>query len=93
MSYLVKLDDPAKKEFAELPGYIRAQALQFLRLLRDQPRPSRAKELRGKPDIYRVWLAGSWRIAYYADDDQQMVLVLRVRRKEDIEYDSLVSPE
>jgi len=27
------------------------------------------------------------------DDDQQVVIILRVRLKEDIDYDSLASPE
>jgi mRNA-degrading endonuclease RelE of RelBE toxin-antitoxin system len=53
------------------------------------PRPTRAKELRGKPDIYRIWLAGKWRIVYAIDDDLQLVLILRVRLKDNIDYESL----
>ena len=65
----------------------------MFRLLKDNPKPSRVKELRGKPDIFRIWLAGRWRIAYQVDDAQQVVVILRVRLKEDIDYDSLGSPE
>lgn len=70
-----------------------AQALQMFRLLKDNPRPPRAKELRGKLGAYRIWLAGRWRIAYQVDDAQHVVVILRVRLKEDIDYDSLRSPE
>jgi mRNA-degrading endonuclease RelE of RelBE toxin-antitoxin system len=66
--------------------------LQIIRALADTPIPSRAKELRDKPNIYHLWLAGRWRIAYHLDDDRLLVLILRVRAKEDMDYDSLKSP-
>jgi len=33
---------------------VRAQARQLIRALGDNPWPTRAKELRGKPNIYRI---------------------------------------
>jgi mRNA-degrading endonuclease RelE of RelBE toxin-antitoxin system len=93
MSYRVELAPSAKQEVRVLPGYVRAQALQMFRSLIDNPRPPRAKELRDKPGIYRTWLAGRWRIAYHVDDDSRLVRILRVRRKDKIDYDSLEQPE
>lgn len=52
-------------------------------------RPSRAKELRDQPNIYRIWLAGRWRIAYEIDEELERIRILRVRRKEQIDYGSL----
>jgi len=72
-----------------LPGYARAQARQLIRALGDNPRPSRAKELRDKPNIYRIWLAGRWRIAYEVDNELKRIRILRVRSKEQIDYGSL----
>jgi mRNA interferase RelE/StbE len=92
VSYRIELSPPAKREIRALPGYVRAQALQLLESLTQQPRPPKAKELRDKPGIYRVWLAGQWRIAYLVEDDLQRIRVLRVRRKEQIEYESLEVP-
>jgi mRNA-degrading endonuclease RelE of RelBE toxin-antitoxin system len=93
VSYRIKIDQEAEQEIRALPAYVRAQARQLVPALAQNPRPHRAKELRGKPDIYRVWLARRWRIAYRVDDSQQLVTILRVRLKEDIDYDSLASPE
>lgn len=45
--------------------------------------------MRGKPDIYRLWLAGRWRFVYRIMDEEDRLRVLRVRRKEDIDYQSL----
>ena len=89
MRYHVKVTPPARKEIEGLPGYVRSQARQTLRGLGENPIPPRAKELRGKPDVYRIWLATRWRIAYRVVKDQQLVLVLRVRLKENIDYESL----
>jgi mRNA-degrading endonuclease RelE of RelBE toxin-antitoxin system len=57
--------------------------------LADNPRPQRARELRDKPSIYRLWLARRWRIVYTVEDDTKRVLILRVRPKERIDYNSV----
>jgi len=63
VSYHIEVSPPVRKEIRELPGSVRTQARQLIRKLGENPRPSRAKELRDKPNIYRIWLAGKWRIA------------------------------
>lgn len=93
MSYRVKVSPEAIKEIKALPGHVRAQARQLIRALGNDPRASRAKELRGKPNICRIWLAGRWRIAYEIDDELGHVRILRVRRKERIDYESLEPSE
>jgi mRNA-degrading endonuclease RelE of RelBE toxin-antitoxin system len=89
VSYQIEVTPPARKEIEVLPGYVRAQARQLIQTLGENPRPTRAKELRDKPNIYRIWLAKKWRIAYKVDDDLQRILILRVRRKEYIDYESI----
>lgn len=89
MSYQIEVSPEAREEIKALPGYVRAQARQLIGALRENPRFARAKELRGKPNIYRAWLAGRWRIAYEIDDELERVRILRVRRKEEIDYESL----
>jgi mRNA-degrading endonuclease RelE of RelBE toxin-antitoxin system len=89
VSYDVKVIPPARKEIEALPGYVRAQARQLIRGLKENPRPPRAKELRNKPSVFRIWLAKQWRIVYRIEEDPRQVLILRVRRKEQIDYESL----
>ena len=89
MSYHVEIARPAQIEIKALPGHVRAQARQLINSLKEIPRPPRAKELRDKPNIYRLWLARRWRIAYLIDDDLKVVRVLRIRRKELIDYETL----
>jgi mRNA-degrading endonuclease RelE of RelBE toxin-antitoxin system len=89
VSYQIELHREALAELKALPASVRAQAIELIDLLAATPRPPRAKELRDKPGIYRIWLAGRWRIAYEIDDEQQTIVVRRIRRKSDIDYDSL----
>jgi len=89
VSYQVEIARPAQIEIKELPGHVRAQARQLIDSLREIPRPPRAKELRDKPNIYRLWLARRWQIAYLIDEDLKLVRVLRIRRKELIDYETL----
>jgi mRNA-degrading endonuclease RelE of RelBE toxin-antitoxin system len=89
VSYQIELHREALAELKALPASVRAQAIALIDLLAAAPRPPRAKELRDKPGIYRIWLAGRWRIAYKIDDEQQTIVVRRIWRKSDIDYDSL----
>ena len=89
MSYRIEVSPSARQEIRTLPAYVRAQALQLIDELGRDPRPARAKELEGRQNIFRIWLAGRWRIIYAVDDELILVLIMRVRRKEDIDYPSL----
>lgn len=89
MSYRIEVSPSARQEIRSLPGYVRARALQLIDELRENPRPARSKELEDRKDIFRIWLAGRWRIVYEVDDELITVLIMRVRRKEDIDYPSL----
>jgi len=89
MLYHVEVSPSAQKEIRSLPGYAQAQALRLIDGLAENPRPARAKELRDRRNIYRIWLATRWRIVYEIDEESQIVLIMRVRRKEYIDYESL----
>ena len=89
MNYRIELSPTARQEIRALPARVRAQALQLIDELGRNPRPARAKELRDRQNIFRIWLAGRWRIVYAVDDELIAVLILRVRHKDRIDYPSL----
>lgn len=86
VNYQLEISPEAQREIKALPGYVRTQALQLLETIRANPRLVRTKELEGKPDFYRIWLAGKWRIVYRVVDELVLISVIRVRRKEQIDY-------
>ncbi len=89
MPYKIRIAPEAHKEIKALSGHVRSPASQIIQHLGKDPRPSFAKELCGKPTMYRIRLLNKWRIVYQIKDDEKVVVILRVRRKEDIDYDSL----
>ena len=91
MSYRIELIPPARDEIRALPGSVREQALELVIALGDEPRPARARQLEGRPEIHRIWLAGRWRVAYEIDAEARRLLILRLRREGKIEFDILPS--
>ena len=89
MNYRIEISPTARQEIRALPGYVRAQAIQLIDEIGRNPKPPRAKELRASAGIYRIWLAGHWRIVYKVDEEFIVVLILRVRRKDAVDYDSV----
>ena len=89
MLYSVSVTADARREIIALPGHVRAQLRTMVSELHLEPRPERAKELRNRPDFYRVWLATKWRVVYAVDDEHQHVVIVRVRLKDQIDYDSI----
>ena len=81
MSYQIEISPSARQEIRALPAYVRAQALQLIDELGRNPRPARAKELQDRQNIYRIWLAGRWRIVYAVDD--ALIVVTRWRGRAD----------
>ena len=80
MPYRIRVPAEAKRDLRELPGHVRERAWRLIDSLADQPRPLGAKELRDNPGVYRLRL-DRWRLSYEVSEDDQIVLVLAVRRK------------
>ncbi len=99
MSYRVELIPPARAEIRGLSAHVRGQALELVAALGEDPRPPRARRLYSatqltlsrQRDIFRIWLAGRWRVVYEIDDAIQRVLILCLRRKEDTDYETAPS--
>jgi mRNA-degrading endonuclease RelE of RelBE toxin-antitoxin system len=89
VSYQIEFIAESLAEAKKLPAYVRPQVLRSIQDLAQNPRPARARELRDKPGIYRIWVATEWRIVYEIDDDEQIIVIRRIRRKDQIDYDNI----
>lgn len=90
MSYRLEVTREALRAIGELTAEVRKQTRHLVRELAGEPRPRRARKLHGDPDVYRIWIAGYWRMAYTVDDDAEKVRVLCLRRYEIMDYESLM---
>lgn len=76
MSYEVRLDDAAVRDFEKLPGNIRAALLARIQALAEDPRPAGAKVLTGElSGSYRLKVRRVYRIGFDVDDAAQVVTV------------------
>ena len=89
MPYRIELEDAARHEIEQLPGYVRQQVRRKTQDLANNPRPPASKELREMPNRYRLRLL-KWRIIYDVVEDDLLVNVITVRLKEGPEtYENL----
>ncbi len=80
MRYRISYTNEAIRALKTLPGRYRQRARRLIEALGDEPRPAKAKELRGLPHRYRLRLNG-WRIIYRVDEPDGMLIVLAIRQK------------
>lgn len=80
--YRIFLARSARKELEALSDETTARVLRVLASLARDPRPARARKLRGAEDLRRVRV-GDYRIIYALKDSQREVHVLVIRHRRD----------
>ena len=80
MYYKIKITETARNDIRSLPDHMRQRVRRAIDALSTNPLPGGAKELRGLPGRYRIRI-DRWRIIYRIDQENVIVLLLRVRRK------------
>ncbi|HEY5320448.1 MAG TPA: type II toxin-antitoxin system RelE/ParE family toxin [Galbitalea sp.] len=85
MAYRVSLAPSAARELRKFDPDVRRRIQAALDLLATEPRPPAATQLVGGSGEWRV-RTGNYRIVYEINDDQLLVLVLRIAHRREV-YD------
>lgn len=86
--YRILIKASAAKEIDRIePKALRRQVIARIEALRDDPRPRGCEKLTGRTEHYRV-RQGAWRVVYRVDDDQVVVMVIKVGLRKDV-YEGL----
>jgi mRNA interferase RelE/StbE len=83
MGYCIVVSKRVQKELDSLPKAIYAHIREQIIALRNDPRPSGVKKLRGYTSTYRVRV-GEYRIVYEVDDSAQEIHLLHVADRKDV---------
>lgn len=83
MTYRVTLSPMAARQLRKLDAGLRRRIQAALELLAEQPRPPSAIRLVGGAGEWRV-RTGDYRIVYEIEDDQLLILVLRLGHRREI---------
>ena len=80
MAYRVEFDRRAEREFHRLDQAMAQRLKHSIDGLAGEPRPRRSQRLQSRDPLYCI-RAGNYRIVYFVDDIERLVLVLRVRHR------------
>ena len=84
MVYLVELTSTAARQLRKLPLAGRKRIGAAIELLKANPRPPKAKLLKGRlKNLYRV-RTGDYRIIYQIQDDKLIICVVAIGDRKDI---------
>ena len=83
--YWLEISNEVRRQIDLVPNRLRPQIKQMIASLRENPRPSITAELRDRPSRYRISL-DDHRIYYQIDEDQVIVILLKVGRKHGPEF-------
>ena len=88
MTHRVRLEPAAARRLGKLRGPTFVALRGVLLALGHDPRPVGCRKLRGR-DLYRIRLridGVPWRVVYQVRDAEEVVLVIRVGRREEATY-------
>ena len=83
MTYSVTLAPPAARQLPKFDPQVRRRVQAVLELLAEEPRPPAATQRVGGSGEWRV-RTGDYRIVYEIEDEQPLVLVLRIAHRREI---------
>ncbi|MCK4850406.1 MAG: type II toxin-antitoxin system RelE/ParE family toxin [Phycisphaerae bacterium] len=81
--YRVKVSRRARDALLKLTKKLQRRLITAMQNLAHDPRPARCKKLAGQGSMYRIRL-GTYRIVYQIQDDELLVLVLRIGHRSEI---------
>jgi mRNA interferase RelE/StbE len=82
MEYRVTFAVSALQEFRALSWDIKNRMKLAVDSLKENPRPSGARKIHGRENLYRLRI-GSYRLIYEVDDQKRKISIVRVRHRRD----------
>ena len=76
-NWRIVMERQPEKTLRRLPQNLGRRIDRAILSLIDNPQPANAKKLVGYDDLYRIRI-GSWRVMYAIEDEQLIILVIRI---------------
>jgi mRNA interferase RelE/StbE len=83
VNYRIEFAKQAAKQFKSLPCQVQQKLKPQIDSLTTDPRPSGVVKLSGQDNLYRIRV-GSYRAIYSIQDNQLLVLVVKVGHRKDV---------
>ena len=83
-AYRIEFTEAARRDLVALPRTAQRRIDAAIRMLSTNPRPPKAKKLKGQwRDYWRI-RTGDYRILYQIEDDRLVICVIRIRDRKDV---------
>lgn len=83
MNYTLLISKSVQKQVGQLPKSVKARAIEKIKSLASDPRPSGCIKLKGYDNQYRIRV-GDYRIRYDIDDKAPSVKILQCKHRRDV---------
>jgi mRNA interferase RelE/StbE len=83
LEYRIQFAPSARRQLEDLPMKIQRRIAAHIDQLAFNPRPRGSIKLEGEDDLYRIRV-GKYRVIYGIQDDELIVLVLRIGHRRDV---------
>jgi mRNA interferase RelE/StbE len=81
--YAVRFKQSADKALRKLPEAVQKRIAAAAKDLRNNPRPRGCVKLEGADDLWRIRV-GDYRVVYAIEDDELIVVLVRVAHRKDV---------
>lgn len=83
MDWQLQIERKAQKALKKIPDPYKSNIIETIDDLTSEPRPHNCTKLKGASDLWRVRV-GTYRIVYQINDDQLLILVIRIGHRSDV---------
>ncbi|MEM9216003.1 MAG: type II toxin-antitoxin system RelE/ParE family toxin [Cyanobacteria bacterium P01_F01_bin.150] len=83
MTYTLLVSKSVQKQISQLPKSVKSRAIEKIKNLASDPRPSGCIKLKGHDNQYRVRV-GDYRIRYDIDDKALSIKILQCKHRRDV---------
>lgn len=85
MTYVVEIRPAFRRELKKLPQSIQTEVIEMLEILQGNPFPEGFRKVEGNRGLlYRVRIAKYYRVIYAVDEENLIILAVRVGPRKDV---------
>jgi mRNA interferase RelE/StbE len=83
MTYQIEFSRQADKQLEALDQDLRLQINEVIDAMREEPRPSSCRKLKGTKDLYRLRIR-DYRVVYQVQDKKLLVLIVKIKHRREV---------
>jgi len=84
MAYEIGFKSAALRQLRKLNTEVQVAVIRAVEDLANNPRPEGCKKLKGELSLYRIRVAGNYRVIYEIQDKQLVIAIVKIGHRRDV---------